>query len=66
MDLDSTSKDTGGAHEGGGRAHPPRAPPCLMGSPKVHRRTSFTHIYPHTLKLPKDRIDLEFRRRKLL
>ena len=51
------------AHEGGpplGRA------PYLMDSPQVHRRTSFTHIYPCTLKTSKTRIDREFRHRKPL
>ena len=60
MDLDPTSEDTGAAHEGGGRA------PCLVGPPSVHQRTPFTHIYPRILKLPEQRLDLEFRRRKPL
>src|SRR3954466_4209869 len=38
--------------------------PYLVDSPEVHRRTSFTHIYPRTLKLSGNRIDREFRRRK--
>ena len=33
MDLDPTSKDTGGAHEGGGRALPPGRAPYLVGPP---------------------------------
>ena len=48
MDLDSTSEDTGGAHEGGGRAPLPRGQPgdpptyfCLLYSPtypkNIHR-----------------------------
>ena len=51
---------------GWGRPHPPRARPCLVGPPKLHRRTFFTHIYLRTLKLPERRIDREFRRRKPL
>ena len=38
--------------------------PCLVGPPKLHRRTSCTHIYSRTLKLPEQTIDREFRRRK--
>ena len=33
MDLDPTSEDTGGAHEGGGRALPPWARPLPRGAP---------------------------------
>ena len=33
MDLNPTSEDTGGAHEGGGRVHPPRARPLPRGAP---------------------------------
>ena len=36
MDLDPTSEDTGAAHEGGGRAHPPRARPLPRGPLKLH------------------------------
>ena len=35
MDLDPTSEDTGAAHEGGGRAHPPRARPLPRGAPEA-------------------------------
>ena len=35
MDLDSTSEDTGGAQEGGGRAHPPRARPAPLWPPRL-------------------------------
>ena len=35
MDLDPTSEDTGGAREGGGRAHPPRARPLPRGAPEA-------------------------------
>src|SRR3954470_10210531 len=41
-------------------------PPASCPPPSVHRRTSFTHIYLRILKLPKWRIDQEFRRRKPL
>ena len=34
MDLDPTLEDTGGAHEGGGRAHPPRARPPASWGPR--------------------------------
>ena len=64
MDLDPTSKDEGGAHEGRGRSHPLGRAPCLVATPLVHRRTPFTHIYRRTLKLPEQKIDWEFRRRK--
>ena len=60
MDLECTLGKKGGTHEGGGCA------PCLMAPPSVHRRTSFTHIYLRTLKLPEQKIDREFRRRKPL
>ena len=33
MDLDPMSEDTGAAHKGGGRAHPPRARPLPRGAP---------------------------------
>ena len=33
IDLDSTSEDMGAGHEGGGRAHPPRARPLPRGLP---------------------------------
>ena len=66
MDLDPMSEDTGGAHEGGGRALPPGRAHCLVGPPKLHRRTPCTHIYLRTLKLPEQKIDREFRRRKPL
>ena len=54
------SAEQQGAHEGGGRA------PYLVSSPKVHRRTPCTHIYLRTLKLPEQKINREFRRRKPL
>ena len=60
MDLECTSGKKGGARESGGRA------PCLVAPPSVHRRTSCTHIYLRTLKLPKEKIDQEFRRSKPL
>ena len=53
----------GRCSRGWGR-HPPRAPPCLVGPLKLHRRTSCTHIYSRTLKLPEQRLDHEFRRQK--
>ena len=34
MDLDPTSEDTGGAHEGGGRALPPWARPPASWGPR--------------------------------
>ena len=42
-DLDPTSEDTGAAHEGGGRAHPPRARPPASWGP---------HGSPDVLLLP--------------
>ena len=66
MDLDPTLEDTGGAHEGGGRALPPGRAPYLVSTPEVHRRTPCTYIYLRTLKLPEQKIDREFRRRKPL
>ena len=47
---------------GGG---PGRAP-YLVSTPEVHQRTPCTHIYLRTLKLPEQKIDWEFRRRKPL
>ena len=58
MDLDPTSGAKGGAHEGVGRT------PYLMGPPKLHQRTSCTHIYLRTQKLPEQNLDWDFRRRK--
>ena len=45
---------------------PPGCAPCLVGPSELHRRTPFTHIYRRTLKLPEQKIDREFRRRKPL
>ena len=53
IDLDSTSEDTGAGHEGGGRA------PCLVGPPKLHRRTPCTHIYLCIVKHPERRLFLD-------
>src|SRR4051812_8450359 len=39
---------------------------CLVGPPKLHRRTSCTHISSRTLNLPEQRLDREFCRRKPL
>ena len=64
MDLDPISEDTGVAHEGGGVPTPLGRAPCLVGPPKLHRRTSCTHIYSRTLKLPERTLDFEFRRQK--
>ena len=66
MDLDPTSEDTGAAHEGGGAPTPLGRAPCLVSTSEVHRRTPCTHIYLRTLKLPEQKIDREFRRRKPL
>ena len=53
MDLDPTSEDTGGAHEGGGCAHPPRARPLPRGAPVAPPTYSFhpyIPTYPKTIK----------------
>ena len=63
-DLDPTPRNKRGGHEGGGRPHPLGRAPCLVGPPKLHRRTSCTHIYLCILKLPEQRIDREFRCQK--
>ena len=47
MDLDSTSEDTGDAHEGGGRALPPWARPLPHGPP-VAPPTFSLHPYTPT------------------
>ena len=50
MDLDSTSEDTGGAHEGGGSAHPPGHAPL----PREHPGGPPTYpLYPYILLYPK-------------
>ena len=49
---------------GWGRAHPLGRAPCLVGPPWLLRRTSCTHIYRRTLKLPERTIDREFRCQK--
>ena len=64
MGLECMSGDSRAAHEGGGR--PLGAPPYLVSTPEVHRRTPCTHIYLRTLKLPEQKIDQEFRRCKPL
>ena len=66
MDLECTSGKKGGAHEDEGHAHPLGRAPLPRGPPSVQRRTPFTHIYLRTLKLPEQRLDREFRRRKPL
>ena len=43
----------------------PRARPYLMGPSKLHRRTSCTHIYSRTLKLPEHTIDRDSAARSL-
>ena len=51
MDLDPTSEDTGAAHEGGARAHPPRARPLPRGAPVAPLTCFFclyNSIYPKT------------------
>ena len=50
----------------GARPSPLGTPPYLVSTPRVHRRTPCTHIYLRTLKLPEQKIDREFRRRKPL
>ena len=60
MGLECTPGESRAVHEGGGRA------PYLVSNPEVHRRTPYTHIYLRTLKLPEQKIDREFRRRKPL
>ena len=50
MDLDPTSEDTGGAHEGGGRAHPPRARPLPRGAPVAPPTFS---LHPYIPTYPK-------------
>ena len=47
-DLDPTSRNKGGGHEVGGRAHPPGAPSTLVGPLLLHRRTSSSYIYLRT------------------
>ena len=44
MDLYSTPEDTGGAHEGGGRAHPLGRAPLPRGAP-LAPLTYFFHPY---------------------
>ena len=51
MHLNLTSEDTGAAHEGGGCAHPPRAPPLPRGAPMATLTCFFclyNSIYPKT------------------
>ena len=66
IDLECTSGVSRAAHEGGGAPTPLGVPPCLVSTPEVHRCTPCTHIYLRTLKLPEQKIDREFRRRKPL
>ena len=53
MDLDPMSEDTGGAHEGGGRALPPGHAPLPRGAPVAPPTYPCTHIYLRIIKLPK-------------
>ena len=53
MDLYPTSEDTGASHEGGGRAHPPRARPLPRGAlmaPLTCFFCLYNSIYPKTSK----------------
>ena len=50
MDLDPTSEDTGGAHEGGGRALPPWARPLPRGAPVAPPTFS---LHPYIPTYPK-------------
>ena len=65
-DLEMRSETQQGSHGAGGRTQGVRRAPCLVGPLKLHRRTSCTHIYSRTLKLPEQKIDREFRRQKPL
>ena len=64
MDLECMSGKKGGAHEGRGRADPLGRAPLPRGPPSVLQRTSCTHIYRRTLKLPEQNLDREFLCRK--
>ena len=46
MDLDPMSEDTGGAHEGGGRALPPGRAPLPRGAPVAPPTFSFHQYIP--------------------
>ena len=46
MDLDPMSEDTGGAHEGGGHALPPRRAPLPCGAPVAPPAFSFHPYIP--------------------
>ena len=63
MNLDPTSGETRGAHEGGGRPPLGRAP-LSHGTPWLLWRPPCTHIYPRDLKLPERIIDRKFCRQK--
>ena len=47
MDLDPTSEDTRGAHEGGGTPTPLGRAPYLMGPSVLHQRTPSSYIYTY-------------------
>ena len=47
MDLDPTSEDTGGAHEGGRRAHPPGARPPATWPPLWSTDILLSPIYTY-------------------
>ena len=53
MDLDPTLEDTGGAHEGGWRAHPPGARPLPRGAPVAPPTYSFHPYIPTYPKTPR-------------
>ena len=53
-DLECKSRSNRGSHKGGGRAHPYRAPPCLVGPSGGHWHTSSSYISLHTPKTSRE------------
>ena len=65
-DLECKSRSNRGSHKGGGRAHPYRAPPCLVGPSGGHRHTSSSYISLCTPKTSRRHLKHNFHHRNLL
>ena len=65
-DLECKPRSSQGVHEGGGRAHPYRARPYLVGPSGGHRHTSSSYIYLRTPKTSREPPKKYFHHRNLL
>ena len=65
-DLECKPRSSRGGHEGGGRAHPPRRAPYLVGPSGGHWPTSSSYIYPRTPKTSREPTKNNFHHHNLL